>query len=72
MKIHILACGGAVMHNIAIALQESGIVAPSTTVINGSLAIRSALFNHRTDVRDIEALIKATLAYGDALSAEAM
>jgi glutamate/tyrosine decarboxylase-like PLP-dependent enzyme len=50
--------------DIAIALQESGIVAPSTTVINGTLAIRAALFNHRTDERDVDALIKSTLELG--------
>ena len=39
-------------------LQESGIAAPSTTTIDGKLAIRAALFNHRTTRRDIEALIE--------------
>src|SRR5580658_1480117 len=32
---------------IAIDLQESGIVAPSTTIVNGCLAIRAAIVNHR-------------------------
>ncbi len=49
---------------IVIALQESGIAAPSTTLVNGRLAIRAALFNHRTTQADIDALIKATLAFG--------
>ena len=56
--------------NIAIALQESGIVAPSTTIVNGRVAIRVALFNHRTLTRDIEALINATLEIGASLSAQ--
>ncbi len=51
--------------DIAVALQESGIAAPSTTTINGQLAIRAAIVNHRTTVRDIDALIDATLALGE-------
>jgi glutamate/tyrosine decarboxylase-like PLP-dependent enzyme len=47
-------------------LQESGIAAPSTTTINGKLAIRAALFNHRTQPQDIEALVDAVLRFGDA------
>jgi aromatic-L-amino-acid decarboxylase len=47
-------------------LQESGIVAPSTTIIDGRLAIRAAIVNHRTDERDIDALIKTTVLFGDA------
>jgi len=52
--------------DIAVALQESGIVAPSTTTINGRLAIRAAIVNHRTTSSDIDALIEATLAFGEA------
>jgi glutamate/tyrosine decarboxylase-like PLP-dependent enzyme len=50
--------------DIAVALQESGIAAPSTTVISGRLAIRAAIVNHRTKPADIDALIKATLSFG--------
>ncbi len=50
---------------LVIALQESGIAAPSTTTINGQLVIRAAIVNHRTTSRDIDALIDATLAYGE-------
>ena len=50
--------------DIVIALQESGIVAPSTTILHGQLAIRAAIVNHRTTTRDIDALIKATIAFG--------
>jgi glutamate/tyrosine decarboxylase-like PLP-dependent enzyme len=39
-------------------LQESGIAAPSTTTIDGKLAIRAALVNHRTQERHIDALIE--------------
>jgi aromatic-L-amino-acid decarboxylase len=50
--------------DIVVALQESGIAAPSTTMINGRLAIRAAIVNHRTKPQDIDALIQATLALG--------
>jgi aromatic-L-amino-acid/L-tryptophan decarboxylase len=47
-------------------LQEFGIAAPSTTMIGGRLAIRAAIVNHRTEPRDIDALVAATLAFGAA------
>jgi glutamate/tyrosine decarboxylase-like PLP-dependent enzyme len=47
-------------------LQESGIAAPSTTTIDGRLAIRAAIVNHRTDVCDIDALVDAVLRLGSA------
>jgi aromatic-L-amino-acid decarboxylase len=49
---------------IVVALQESGIAAPSTTILDGQLAIRAAIVNHRTDTRDIDALIAAVLNFG--------
>lgn len=52
--------------DIVVALQESGIAAPSTTTINGCLAIRAAIVNHRTSSNDISALIKATVELGEA------
>lgn len=50
---------------IAVDLQESGIAAPSTTTVNGRLAIRAAIINHRTTAHDIDALLKATLTFGE-------
>jgi aromatic-L-amino-acid decarboxylase len=47
-------------------IHESGIAAPSTTVIDGRLAIRVAIVNHRTGPGEIDALIDATLAFGRA------
>ena len=47
-------------------LHESGIAAPSTTVIGGRLAIRAAIVNHRTAPRDIDALLDAVVAFGAA------
>jgi aromatic-L-amino-acid/L-tryptophan decarboxylase len=55
--------------DIAVALHESGIAAPSTTVINGHVALRAAIFNHRTTRADVDALIDATLAFGHAATA---
>jgi glutamate/tyrosine decarboxylase-like PLP-dependent enzyme len=55
--------------DIVFALQESGIAAPSTTSVNGVLAIRAALVNHRTTRLDIDSMITATLGFGDQLSA---
>ncbi|MGA9527426.1 MAG: pyridoxal-dependent decarboxylase, partial [Terriglobales bacterium] len=49
---------------IVVALQESGRVAPSTTTIDGKLAIRAAIVNHRTAQADIDKLVDQTLALG--------
>ena len=50
--------------DIFIDIQESGIAAPSTTLLDGQLAIRAAIVNHRTDRRDIDALLSAVLELG--------
>ena len=47
-------------------LQEAGVVAPSLTSIDGKVASRAALFNHRTDERDLDALVRGAIAFGDA------
>jgi aromatic-L-amino-acid/L-tryptophan decarboxylase len=49
---------------IVVNIQESGIAAPSTTMLDGRLAIRAAIVNHRTDVGDIDALVAAVLEFG--------
>ncbi|CCD97771.1 pyridoxal-dependent decarboxylase [Bradyrhizobium sp. STM 3809] len=54
------AVNGAVVAD----LHESGLAAPSTTMLEGRLAIRAAIVNHRTDMRDIDRLIAAVLAFG--------
>jgi aromatic-L-amino-acid/L-tryptophan decarboxylase len=51
---------------IVIDLHESGIAAPSTTVIGNRLAIRAAIVNHRTEPCDIDAMLAAVLAFGRA------
>ncbi len=54
--------------DIVVALQESGIVAPSTTTVNGCFAIRAAIVNHRTSRENIDDLLRETLALGAALT----
>lgn len=49
---------------LVIELHESGLVAPSSTEINGQVAIRAAIFNHRTTSREIDLLIDTTLRLG--------
>jgi aromatic-L-amino-acid/L-tryptophan decarboxylase len=53
---------------IVMALQESGIAAPSTTTLDGRLAIRAAIVNHRTTRADIDALVDRTLSLGRTLT----
>ena len=45
-------------------IQEAGIAAPSTTTLDGKLAIRAAIVNHRTDTGDLDALVAAVLEFG--------
>jgi aromatic-L-amino-acid/L-tryptophan decarboxylase len=54
--------------DIAVALQESGIAAPSTTIVDGRLAIRAAIVNHRTQVNNIDAMVDAALRFGKTLA----
>jgi len=56
---------------IVIELQESGAVAPSTTILDGRLAIRAAIVNHRTSPREIDLLVEKSVALGRAMEASA-
>jgi aromatic-L-amino-acid/L-tryptophan decarboxylase len=58
------ADANALNGEIVADIQESGIAAPSTTILDGQLAIRAAIVNHRTDVCDIDALVSAVLEFG--------
>lgn len=49
---------------ILMRLQERGIAAPSSTVLNGRFAIRVAICNHRSRRPDFEALVDAVAAIG--------
>ena len=55
---------------IVVDLHESGIAAPSMTTIGNRLAIRAAIVNHRTEPRDIDALLKAVLKFGATAAAK--
>ncbi|HBK07870.1 MAG TPA: cytochrome D ubiquinol oxidase subunit I [Acetobacteraceae bacterium] len=50
--------------DITADLHESGIAAPSTTIIGGVLAIRAAIVNHRTNHTDITVMVNAVLEAG--------
>ncbi len=47
--------------DVAADLQESGIAAPSTSRINGRLAIRVNITNHRTQFSDLDIFVDAVL-----------
>jgi glutamate/tyrosine decarboxylase-like PLP-dependent enzyme len=49
---------------IVVDLHEGGLAAPSTVTLDGRLAIRAALVNHRTDERDLDALVEAVRRFG--------
>lgn len=53
---------------IVAELQESGLAAPSTTVLDGRLAIRAAIVNHRTCPQDIDLVVDSVLELGRRLS----
>ncbi|HLI21273.1 MAG TPA: pyridoxal-dependent decarboxylase [Stellaceae bacterium] len=53
---------------IVAELHEQGIAAPSTTTVDGRLAIRACLINHRIQPADIDALVEAVLACGASLT----
>jgi glutamate/tyrosine decarboxylase-like PLP-dependent enzyme len=52
---------------IVVQLQEQGIAVPSTTIIDGQLAIRANLTNHRTRNEDLEILVENVVRIGIAL-----
>ncbi|MDD5297098.1 MAG: pyridoxal-dependent decarboxylase [Rhodocyclaceae bacterium] len=59
-----------VNRELVLRLHESGIAAPSTTVLDGRLAIRAAIVNHRTKIEDVEALVAAVLRFGAEIASQ--
>ncbi len=59
---------GRVNAAVAVALQESGIAAPSTTTIDGRVVLRAAIVNHRTTRADIDAMLKAAIGFGEKIA----
>jgi glutamate/tyrosine decarboxylase-like PLP-dependent enzyme len=53
---------------IVMQLQEQGIAVPSTTIINGQLAIRVNLTNHRTRNEDLDLLVDSIERIGGELT----
>ena len=53
---------------ILMRLHEEGIATPSYTVLHGHYAIRVAITNHRSQLEDFDALVKATVRLGLELS----
>jgi aromatic-L-amino-acid decarboxylase len=51
-------------------LHESGIAAPSYTLLNGSYVIRAAITNHRTRRQHLDAMVNATVKIGEILMKE--
>lgn len=50
--------------DIVADIQEAGIAAPSSTVVNGCVAIRACFINHRTQSSDVDALVSSVLDFG--------
>ena len=53
---------------ILMRLQERGIAAPSSTVLNARFSIRVAICNHRSKRADFDALVDAVVAIGEEIS----
>jgi glutamate/tyrosine decarboxylase-like PLP-dependent enzyme len=64
---YVCADADAVNAAIVVAIQNSGVAAPSTTTIGGKLAIRAAIVNHRTENQDVEVLVRAVCDWGKKL-----
>ncbi len=61
----ILGRTDAALAGLVADLQESGRFAPSTTTLNGRLAIRAAIVNHRTTLADVDRFFDAVIEYDE-------
>ncbi len=52
---------------LLIAMQSSGVAVPSHTICNGRFALRVAIVNHRTTMRDLDVFLEAIEELGDEL-----
>jgi aromatic-L-amino-acid decarboxylase len=57
----------AINKEIVLRLQEAGIAAPSSTVIDGKFAIRVAHTNHRTQREDFNLLVREVIRIGNSI-----
>jgi len=60
------AAADALNAEIVADIHESGLAAPSSTTIDGKLAIRAAIVNHRTTFADVDRMVDAVLKFGAA------
>ena len=60
--------GDAINREILMRIQEAGIAAPSSTVLDGRFAIRAAITNHRSTRPDFDALVEAVVEIGRQLT----
>jgi glutamate/tyrosine decarboxylase-like PLP-dependent enzyme len=51
-------------------MQETGVAGPSSTVLNGSYAIRAAIVNHRTRRHHLDEMLTGTIEIGNSLMKE--
>ncbi len=58
----------ALNKELLMQMQEKGIAAPSFTLLDGKYVLRVAITNHRTRQSDLDAIVTATVAIGDALA----
>ncbi len=70
LKMMTVEQANALNSELVMRLQEAGLVAPSSTLINNQFAIRVAIVNHRTERLDMDNLIRQTLQLGDDLFAD--
>ena len=56
---------------LLIELQERGLAVPSSTRVDGKLALRMNVMNHRTTQADLDAALAAVLAVGKELETPA-
>jgi aromatic-L-amino-acid/L-tryptophan decarboxylase len=57
-------------NELLLRLHESGIAAPSSTNLNGSISLRLAITNHRSKYEDFDLLVETVTKIGDLFSNE--
>ncbi|HWR36782.1 MAG TPA: pyridoxal-dependent decarboxylase [Clostridia bacterium] len=59
----------SINREIMLQLQETGVAVVSSTMLDGKLALRCAIVNHRSEQSDFDELISAVRSIGDRVSA---
>jgi len=60
----------ALNKELLMRMQEAGVAAPSSTLLQGKYAIRAAITNHRTRRHHLDEMVAGTVAIGDKLMKE--